>query len=1022
MRITHAILQNYRVHSRLQHEFSPGLNLIGGDNESGKSTLVEAMHRALFLKAKGTSAHHKALVPTTGGMPEVELGIELGTESNRRKIVLRKRFGLTGTTTFALQDATQKIGPEAEAALETLVGPPANGQQLDERWAHLWVWQGESSNDPSRHTTAQRDELLARLQHLGGAAILQSESDTRLAQQFADEAQRWFVSGGRPRTDSTLGRANKELEESEENLRIAEARWSRLESAHRDHEAALRAISQSTRALEALQSEEARCADRQQQLTVLRNQENDGNLRKSNAENNLNSARATEMRLKQISTDIHSLETEASQRTRRLAEARTSAQAARDALLQADEHLAITERAIHQSLSMRDIASTEVEVLEISDQLERVRNRAETAKSLGVEISAKEASLAALPAINAKSLRTLQKNHFELGEARASVQGMATGLTLVASTVPIQVDRQPLVPGQLAILTEETLIEVGDQARLRIQPGGGSTLEDTRARARNLEAELQEGLRALGLQTIAEAEEALNRRRDLEQELAGLNGRSQQLGTEQIATESAGLEKRLAESKALLTRLVGLAAEEMPSRSLEDARSHHSRQKSDHEALEGSARGARKARAEAATKRDESDRHEREMGQLAEAQRSRLDSLRGQLELLVNDHGDDATRARHLEQAQDELTTAEAGLRTTLESIERLQPDLLSADQKRLQRVRKEQTDLLSRSREQAATARGGLVADGVRDPVSDLSSAKRRKEQAQEQAREQRRHGAAISLLDQLFKEEQQHLSTQFTRPLADRLNGYLRCLFGPRAQAQVDLTEGEFHGLRLLRPDYGQSPLPFDTLSGGAREQVGAALRLAVAELLASGGDGTLPVVFDDAFAFTDPERVNGMHRMLDRAASQGLQIIVMTCNPANYSALGARQLTLTRGQPTTAPTWPDSDTATSAASEAHRNARVATERDLTRTESDGEAQATHLDANFDLVANPGNPANRPDEARLLEILARLGGSAGNQTLRRALGWSEADYEAVRSTLIARGRLVTGRGRGGSVAIPGA
>jgi hypothetical protein len=305
---------------------------------------------------------------------------------------------------------------------------------------------------------------------------------------------------------------------------------------------------------------------------------------------------------------------------------------------------------------------------------------------------------------------------------------------------------------------------------------------------------------------------------------------------------------------------------------------------------------------------------------------------------------------------------------------------------------------------------------------VSDLSSAKRRKEQAQEQAREQRRHGAAISLLDQLFKEEQQHLSTQFTRPLADRLNGYLRCLFGPRAQAQVDLTEGEFHGLRLLRPDYGQSPLPFDTLSGGAREQVGAALRLAVAELLASGGDGTLPVVFDDAFAFTDPERVNGMHRMLDRAASQGLQIIVMTCNPANYSPLGARQLILTRGQPTTAPTQPDSDTATSAAAEAHRNSRVASERDLTGTESDGEAQATHLDANSDLVANPGNPANRPDEARLLEILARLGGSAGNQTLRRALGWSEADYEAVRSTLIARGRLVTGRGRGGSVAIPGA
>ena len=70
---------------------------------------------------------------------------------------------------------------------------------------------------------------------------------------------------------------------------------------------------------------------------------------------------------------------------------------------------------------------------------------------------------------------------------------------------------------------------------------------------------------------------------------------------------------------------------------------------------------------------------------------------------------------------------------------------------------------------------------------------------------------------------------------------------------------------------------------------------MRLAMAEVLAAGHDGCLPVVFDDAFAFSDPERVQILQRMLDHAAIRGLQVIVLTCNPSDYGSLGAKQLTL-------------------------------------------------------------------------------------------------------------------------------
>lgn len=70
---------------------------------------------------------------------------------------------------------------------------------------------------------------------------------------------------------------------------------------------------------------------------------------------------------------------------------------------------------------------------------------------------------------------------------------------------------------------------------------------------------------------------------------------------------------------------------------------------------------------------------------------------------------------------------------------------------------------------------------------------------------------------------------------------------------------------------------------MSGGTREQVADAVRLALAELLSEQSEvSVLPVFFDDAFAYSDPDRVENIQRMLNRAALRGLQVTVLTCSP--------------------------------------------------------------------------------------------------------------------------------------------
>lgn len=113
-----------------------------------------------------------------------------------------------------------------------------------------------------------------------------------------------------------------------------------------------------------------------------------------------------------------------------------------------------------------------------------------------------------------------------------------------------------------------------------------------------------------------------------------------------------------------------------------------------------------------------------------------------------------------------------------------------------------------------------------------------------------------------------------------------------GPAA-TRVD--DGRFQKLTLTRGSVGNVMFEFSQLSGGTQEQVSAAFRLAMAEILAAEHDDCLPVVFDDSFVSSHPGRMRNLQRMLDLAVSRGLRVIVLSCAQGRYAALGAATVRL-------------------------------------------------------------------------------------------------------------------------------
>lgn len=113
-------------------------------------------------------------------------------------------------------------------------------------------------------------------------------------------------------------------------------------------------------------------------------------------------------------------------------------------------------------------------------------------------------------------------------------------------------------------------------------------------------------------------------------------------------------------------------------------------------------------------------------------------------------------------------------------------------------------------------------------------------------------------------------------------------RIVFGD--SFEVDVDSQLCIGARTLS---GRT-VPYDSLSGGAKEQLGIVARLAGAALVAK--EDSVPVVIDDALGFTDAGRLTRMAEVFDAVAGDG-QVIILTCSPQRYADVRtARHIELT------------------------------------------------------------------------------------------------------------------------------
>jgi len=894
MRLLNCQLQNVRLHGDLELTFSPRLTLIGGPNESGKSTLVEALHRALFLKASSSGAPVDALQSRLHmGQPVVQIGFEAKGDT----WTLRKRFsGTTGQVTLKAESSSSPLtGPAAEDVLAELlgVGEIVSSKQaktvLPGRWAHLWVRQGLAGDDllATDKSSYDFDQLRLQLERSGGAAVQQSGLDQRVEQRIKDALDENFNSRGTKK--------HSPLYQREEALSAATARMEMALDRLSDYEDASEQLADLCEELEQLQAKElpsllesqkllqegAQAVDRLDAAIGLASKSLEPiRLRHEAAQQTLQQLDDLQAEIAQRQTTLAALEANASGAESREAQLLAGEQQRRQGLAvlgqqrdDLDQRLQVLQRLVERNRTAEALARQ-------SAELEKLRQESTKRQSL-------EQQLGGLPGISKASLQELRQLEQQLRDTQTRLGAMAAGVKLLKADQTVRLDGQPLQVGDEQRLSAVFQLQVGDGVVLEIAPGGGQALEDLEQTVRNAREQLTSRLAALNLASVAAAEELLELRNGLEQQLAALADAPADHG--HLEEQHASLLQRLAELDGELQTLAQVRQAMEQEQPIPEALSELQALQQQVSATSKhalAALGSAENELEAARSALQAFQKQRisEASQL-EVVRSELTDRQQRLEPLISQHGDRNTLAAQLTGLGEQRQEAEA----ELNRLKAERAAISSQDPEREQQRLQEQLENLTRRQEELLDQRGAAKqrCDSIssQDPFAAVEQARLQLETAEADLQQLQRVIAAHRLLRDTFQEVQADVSSRYSEPLARAIGDYLRPLVpdGQVARLSYDQSKG-FQGLQLRR---GQEYYDFESLSGGMREQLAAALRLSMADVLKEAHDGCLPLVFDDAFTNSDPERVDLVKRMLGSAVDRGLQVILLTCDPAAYGS---------------------------------------------------------------------------------------------------------------------------------------
>ncbi|MCT1627819.1 AAA family ATPase [Corynebacterium sanguinis] len=868
MKIHSISLRNVRAVEHLELDDIPdtGVMLLHGDNEAGKSTVLDAIDAVLNFKHSTSDSRVKVLAPAGKDVgPEITLRATVGPYTfSVRKVFLRKK---RSELTITAPKREQFTGREADDKLEAILD-----EHLDKTLAAtLFLRQGEL--DPG--IAAAGIPSITRALDTGEAGSDEAApgtEDTALMQRIEAEYLRFFTAKGRK--NAAYADLEKRVESASASVAELDAEVARLsgfvdEVARKETEIA-RISAELPEAVE----QEATRAEEAAAAKALADKAEAAQQAKDRAEIDLERATEDIAARAAARSRVDALTAEAAELSASLVTAREAAEG---------EQARVVELTGARDRAKERLAQARADVKDAEAARQQVRGRIRAAElgEIIARLDAADKELADLRAaqpekpVTDADVRAVEKAREELGLQRRLRDTASAKLEITApegSVLSVDGDVVDFDGTATVGVHHGTRVGIGD---VDVVYRGAQGTEQAAEAVESAQRELSELLDAHGCDDI----DALRSLRDTHAELAGeltmaQRRREDVLGArdaEELRAEHARL-AALVEGDAV----VGELGEDEAEAALSAAQRELDEASDALELAEGALRPwAERKEATALAVLEER----------AEAKTAEKDAAVASLAA-----AEEKTPTEQLETARERaavvLDAAKKQAQVLAAELKRADPelaaDLLEGAQVKVRNLR----NRLGEAERRVAELSGRIEqAAGVAEQADRAASAL---EAAESELDTTTRRAEAAQLLRETMLRHRDEARARYAAPFAEALNRYATRVFGP----DVEFTLGE--SLEIQARTLHGATVALDQLSGGAKEQLALLVRFAIAELAGTGqaGKSPVPVIVDDALGATDPTRLELMNSLFNQVGRES-QVFVLTCFPQRFDRVSVAKV---------------------------------------------------------------------------------------------------------------------------------
>jgi hypothetical protein len=881
MKLHRLVLTNYRGITHRDIEFPDrGVVVVSGPNETGKTSMLEALDLLLEAKDRSSKKEVKQVKPT-----HADVGAEVIAEisAGPYRFVYRKQFHKKPETelTVLAPRREQLTGDEAHERVRAML---AETVDLD-----LWQAQRVLQSAPMSAADLSGCNALSRALDVAAGAVDDAAAsraectgtvDALLIDRVEQEYRRYFTSTGRPTGEWAAATAR--VRTADEEVARAAAAVAEVDEAVRRH--VTLSAERSTLAVEsataAEQLENARKASHA--VTALR-----GELERASAL--ADAARTTATASRTALTERRRARADIDERTAAVAQLQTESVTANDDLDTAAEMQVAADAAAVEARSALtaaqervECARTAVQRLADREDADRLAGRLATIERHERELDSVQRELAAITVTDALML-AVENAAAAVGRATVAVEQTSAHLELIATAeVELSVDGSAMTlrAGDTwsAGVTAATGVEIPGVLSLRVVPAASATA--TQASLDTATATLTDALRQIGAADI-EAARTLDRHRSellagRQQVRAVLQALTADDTADELRERLATLRDRMPAEDGLFDAATGGVVDPAAQRlELIEATAVHQQAMRDGETHRKVAEEAGKLLAQrglaAARVMEKLQAAQVELAaanqRLAEQRATTADDV-----LAVTAEADAEAAAK-----------AEALVSRLGEELARHQPEAVTAALAEAERAAAVSSAQYEGAVEALREIAAQLKVYGTEGRKGSLDVAETERERAESEFVRVQRRARAAQLLRSVMGRHRDAMRQRYVDPFRGEVERLGRIVFGD--SFEVDVDSQLCIGTRTLS---GRT-VPYDSLSGGAKEQLGIVARLAGSALVAS--EDSVPVVIDDALGFTDAGRLTKMAEVFDAVAGDG-QVIILTCSPQRYADVQSAQ----------------------------------------------------------------------------------------------------------------------------------